>query len=66
MTASQFSAAQIIPILRAADVGAETVEHQCRKPGIAEATIPRWHAKYGGLAKTWYVYTGVGNKYGLQ
>ncbi len=49
MQANRFTEAQIITILREAEVGQTTMEALCRKHAIAEATFYRWRALYGGL-----------------
>ena len=49
MKASRFTEAQIISILREAEMGQRTIEALCRKHAIAEATFYRWRSKYGGV-----------------
>ncbi len=49
MKANRFSEAQIITVLREAEMGKHTIEVLCREHGISEATFYRWRNKYGGL-----------------
>ncbi len=49
MKASRFTEAQIITILREAEMGQTTIETLCRKHVISEATFYRWRSKYGGM-----------------
>jgi putative transposase len=46
---SRFSMEQILSILKEAEGGAK-VSELCRRYGIAEQTLYRWKAKYGGMA----------------
>jgi putative transposase len=49
MRKSRFSEAQIVHILRQADVGEKTVGQLCREHGISENTFYRWRRHYGGM-----------------
>ncbi len=49
MKAGRFTEAQIITILREAEIGQTTIEALCRKHAIGEATFYRWRSKYGGM-----------------
>ncbi len=49
MKASRFTEAQIITILREAEMGQTTIETLWRKDVISEATFYRWRSKYGGM-----------------
>lgn len=48
MRGTRHSEEQIIAILKQADNGVKTAE-LCRQHGIAEQTLYRWKAKYGGM-----------------
>ena len=48
MKRKRFSEAQIIGVLKEAEVGVKKQE-LCRKHGITEQTFYRWRSKYGGL-----------------
>jgi putative transposase len=48
MRGKRFSEAQIIGVLKEADSGVPVPE-LLRKHGIAQGTLYRWKAKYGGL-----------------
>lgn len=48
MKRKQFSAEQIIGILKEAEAGAVVAE-LCRRHGMSSATYYAWKAKYGGL-----------------
>lgn len=48
MRGTRHSEEQIIAILKQADHGEKTAE-LCRQHGIAEQTLYRWKAKYGGM-----------------
>ena len=49
MKKKRFTEAQIVEILKAAEVGDVPVNELCRIHGIAEATFYRWRKKYGGM-----------------
>jgi putative transposase len=46
---SRFSMERILSILKEAEAGAKGSE-LCRRYGIAEQTLYRWKAKYGGMS----------------
>jgi putative transposase len=48
MRGTRHNEEQIIAILKQADNGVKTAE-LCRQYGIAEQTLYRWKAKYGGM-----------------
>ena len=48
MKKKNFSAAQIVSILRTQETG-RTVKEICREIGISDATFYNWKAKYGGM-----------------
>jgi putative transposase len=48
MKESQFTAEQIISVLKEAEVGAN-VQDLCRQHGISEATFYEWRLTHGGL-----------------
>ena len=49
MKASRCTEAQIIAILREAEMGRDTIESICGKHAVGEATFYRWRSKYGGM-----------------
>ena len=49
MRNSRFSMEQILSVLKEAEAGSK-VSELCRRYGIAEQTLSRWKAKYGGMA----------------
>jgi putative transposase len=49
MRKSRFSEAQIVQILRQADVAEKTIGQLCREHGISENTFYRWQRRYGGM-----------------
>jgi putative transposase len=52
MKTSTFTEAQIVQILREADIGEQPISSVCRAHGIAENTFYRWRQKYGGTDVT--------------
>lgn len=49
MKMNTFTEEQIVQILRAAEVGDQTIGNVCRAHGIAENTFYTWRKKYGGV-----------------
>ena len=49
MRKSRFTGAQIVKILRQADVAEKTIGQLCREHGISENTFYRWRRRYGGM-----------------
>ena len=49
MKKKRFTEAQIVKILKAAEVGDVPVNKLCRIHGITEASFYRWRRKYGGM-----------------
>jgi putative transposase len=50
MRKSRFTEAQIIHILRQADVGEKSIGQLCREHAISENTFYRWRRRYGGMS----------------
>jgi len=48
MRGKRFTEAQIIAVLKEAEVGAKTAD-LCRRHAVSEQTFYRWKARYGGL-----------------
>jgi len=48
MRKGRFTEAQIVSILKELKAGAKAAD-LCRQPGISDATLYNWRAKYGGL-----------------
>ena len=48
MRRSTFTEDQIIGILKEHEAGV-SVADLCRKPGVSDATVYKWKAKYGGM-----------------
>jgi putative transposase len=48
MRGNRFTEAQIIAVLKEAEVGAKTAD-LCRRHAVSEQTFYRWKARYGGL-----------------
>ncbi len=48
MKRARFTEEQIIGVLKEQEAGAKTAD-VARRPGVSEATIYNWKAKYGGL-----------------
>ena len=48
MKRSWFTQEQIIGVLREQEAGAKAAD-LCRKPGMSEATLYNWKAKFGGM-----------------
>ena len=55
MKRKRFSEAQIIGVLKEAEVGVKKQE-LCRKHGITEQTFYRWRSKYGGLQVSSFLF----------
>jgi putative transposase len=48
---SRFTEAQIVGILREAELGLKTIGELCREHSVSEQTYYRWRRKYAGMAE---------------
>jgi|APTNR8051073442_1049403.scaffolds.fasta_scaffold29494_2 putative transposase len=52
MKRKNFTAEQIIRVLREVDTGSSSVAQTCRRYGISEVTFYRWRKRYQGMNLT--------------